>query len=347
MASTNSKQEEERDDQHSNHDAATRGTNTSSIILGDEDASSSCVRESSDDNAPGDHEDIHAAETSISDDSIKKEQHHESTTIGNEETIDATQTVTDTETIGIPIGTPGVDPAETFEPNQRPRRSTAGRWQSTRLRDEQADLHAQVFAQIPFEHKSRLKCVITPHNNKSIDHIALSQYHMNKGLKLFGKPGHEAIIKEMKQLHNLKVMEPRNLSNNDKKAAADYLMFLKEKRDKTIKARGCFDGRKQRATISKEESSSPTVATESVFITSAIEAHEGRDVAVVDLPGAFMQANQEDLVHMKLKGTLAKVLIMLDPQCYRKYIVQENGVSTLYVELQKALYAQLKAALLF
>jgi histone deacetylase complex regulatory component SIN3 len=77
MASTNSKQEEERDDQHSNHDAATRGTNTSSIILGDEDASSSCVRESSDDNAPGDHEDIHAAETSISDDSIKKEQHQE------------------------------------------------------------------------------------------------------------------------------------------------------------------------------------------------------------------------------------------------------------------------------
>ena len=151
----------------------------------------------------------------------------------------------------------------------------------------------------------------------------------------------------MKQLHNLKVMEPRNLSNNDKKAAADYLMFLKEKRDKTIKARGCFDGRKQRATISKEESSSPTVATESVFITSAIEAHEGRDVAVVDLPGAFMQANQEDLVHMKLKGTLAKVLIMLDPQCYRKYVVQENGVPTLYVELQKALYGQLKAALLF
>ena len=52
---------------------------------------------------------------------------------------------------------------------------------------------------------------------------------MNKGMKLFGKPGHEAIIKEMKQLHNLKVMEPRNLSNDDKKAAADYLMFLKEK----------------------------------------------------------------------------------------------------------------------
>ena len=60
-----------------------------------------------------------------------------------------------------------------------------------------------------------------------------------------------------------------------------------------------------------------------------------------------MQANQEDLVHMKLKGTLAKVLIMLDPQCYRKYVVQENGVPTLYVELQKALYGQLKAALLF
>ena len=89
------------------------------------------------------------------------------------------------------------------------------------------------------------------------------------------------------------------------------------------------------------------MATESVFITSAIEAYKGRYVAIVDLPGAFMQANQADMVHMKFKGTLAKVLIILDSQCYRKYVVQENGVPTLYVELQKAIYGQLKAALLF
>jgi hypothetical protein len=36
------------------------------------------------------------------------------------------------------------------------------------------------------------------------------------------------------------------------------------------------------------------VATESVFITAVIDAEEGRDVAVVDIPGAFMQANMDE-----------------------------------------------------
>ena len=121
-------------------------------------------------------------------------------------------------------------------------------------------------------------------------------------------------LSTMKQLHKLKVTEPLSLSDSDKKGAADYLNFLKEKKNKTIKGCRCFAGRKQRAIISKGESSSSTVATEYIFIMSAIEAHEGRNVSVVDLPRAFIQAYQEDLVHMKLKVTLAKVLVMLEPQ---------------------------------
>ena len=53
-------------------------------------------------------------------------------------------------------------------------------------------------------------------------------------------------------------------------------MFLKEKRDGTIKGRGCADGRKQREYTNKEDASSPTVAIESVFLTSVIDAHEAR-----------------------------------------------------------------------
>ena len=36
------------------------------------------------------------------------------------------------------------------------------------------------------------------------------------------------------------------------------------------------------------------MATESVLITAVIEATEGRDVAVIDAPGAFLTAKQED-----------------------------------------------------
>ena len=65
-----------------------------------------------------------------------------------------------------------------------------------------------------------------------------------------------------------------------------------------IKARGCTDGRKQREKIMKQESTSPTVATKSVFLTAVVDAHEGRMVKIVDVPGAFMHADQDDLVHV-------------------------------------------------
>lgn len=86
------------------------------------------------------------------------------------------------------------------------------------------------------------------------------------------------------------------LSRKEKAGALSYLMFLKEMRDGAIKGRGCAYGRKQRAYISKEESTSPTIANESTFLTVTIEVKEERDVATVDLPGAFMQADMEDVV---------------------------------------------------
>jgi hypothetical protein len=49
-------------------------------------------------------------------------------------------------------------------------------------------------------------------------------------------------------------------------------MFLKEKRDGKIKGRTVAGGNKQRDFISKEDASSPTVATEAVLLTSIINA---------------------------------------------------------------------------
>ena len=49
-------------------------------------------------------------------------------------------------------------------------------------------------------------------------------------------------------------------------------MFLKRKRNGTIKERGCADGRKQRAYTSKEDASALTVAIELVLLTCVIDA---------------------------------------------------------------------------
>ena len=42
----------------------------------------------------------------------------------------------------------------------------------------------------------------------------------------------------------------------------------------------------------------PTVATKSVFLTAVIDALEGREVAVIDVPGASMQEDMDELVHI-------------------------------------------------
>ena len=43
--------------------------------------------------------------------------------------------------------------------------------------------------------------------------------------------------------------------------------------------------------------------TDGVILTSTIEAHEGRDVAVIDLPNAFLNADNNEQTLMLLKGT--------------------------------------------
>ena len=63
--------------------------------------------------------------------------------------------------------------------------------------------------------------------------------------------------------------------------------------------------------------------------------------------GAFMQADMDEVVHMKLEGQMAELLVRIDPKLYRKHVQTEKGKSVLYVELKKALYGTLKAALLF
>ena len=124
-------------------------------------------------------------------------------------------------------------------------------------------------------------------------------------------------------------------------------MFHKKKRNGIIKGRGCADGRKQQAYTIKEEVSSPTVAIEAVMLSFVIDTKKHRDVATVDLPGAFMQADMDEVVHMRTEGTMAELLICIHPQLYCKYVVVEGTKKVLYIELCKALYGTLKAVLLF
>jgi hypothetical protein len=106
--------------------------------------------------------------------------------------------------------------------------------------------------------------------------IVTAQVSLRPGPRLFGDAGEEAVRKELKQLPEREVIVPHRVSTltTEKKKVLDYLMFLKRKRDGTIKARGFSDGRKQPDYTLREDARAPTVTTATVFLTSVIDAME-------------------------------------------------------------------------
>ena len=172
-------------------------------------------------------------------------------------------------------------------------------------------------------------------------------------MELFGDRAGKATLKEMQQLHDMDTytsLDPKMLSPEEKRKALSALFFITEKRDGSIKGRKCAVGSKQRTYegYNKADGASPTVSTDGLIVTAAIDAHENRDVAIMDIPGAFLQAKNEENILMLLRGTLAEMMVKIDPKIYRQHVfVGKKGEPMLYVKLNKALCGLLKAALLF
>jgi hypothetical protein len=123
------------------------------------------------------------------------------------------------------------------------------------------------------------------------------------------------------------------------------ITFIKRKRCGGVKARACADGRPQRKIYEKWKALLPTVWTESVLITSAVEAFEKQMMGVYDSPGAFLHAKQTDLVNVKMTGEITAFLMEVSPDTYSENLILEKGRET--TRLKKALCGCLKSASLF
>ena len=77
--------------------------------------------------------------------------------------------------------------------------------------------------------------------------------------------------------------------------------------------------------IDKADASSPIMATESMFTTGIIHAAERRCVGVVDVPGAFIQADDNDGTIMRIDGRMAEMLTEISEIVYLPYISHESG----------------------
>ena len=180
-------------------------------------------------------------------------------------------------------------------------------------------------------------------------------YSLKTGLKKFGKKDKESSMKEMTQLEQREVYYPIHVSDLtplERKRAMESLIFLTEKRDGTIKTIFCANGSTQREYMNREESASPTVMTESILITSVIDAKQKRDVMTCDIPNAFCQTDmvktkKGERVIMKIRGALVGILIEMDHQKYAQYVSHEAKGDVIYVVMSKALYGMLESSLLY
>jgi hypothetical protein len=76
------------------------------------------------------------------------------------------------------------------------------------------------------------------HLHTTVGHSVLTQLSMKQGLKAFGDQGREAVLSEIKQLHDRGVIQPKSpstMSIQDKRDALEYLMFLKKRGAEKLK----------------------------------------------------------------------------------------------------------------
>ena len=201
------------------------------------------------------------------------------------------------------------------------------------------------------------RLIVDINTRATVDELTFAQqFILQKGLREFGEEGYQAALKEIAQLHKRMCFTPiavQSMTDEERRKAVEALLFLTEKRDKTIKGRMVYNGKPTREWLSREESASPTVSLESIFLTSIIDAKEERDVMTTDIPNAFIHAQMPDVqdgkarVIMKITGVLVDLLVELAPEVYGPHVVYENGRKVLYVQVIRALYGMLVAALLW
>ena len=179
--------------------------------------------------------------------------------------------------------------------------------------------------------------------------FVFTQMTARAGIKKHGQAARDALTAEFAQLDYKGAYEPvhaADLTEPQRRGALRIINLIKEKRDGHLKGRSVADGRSQRAFYTKEETSSPTATPESVLLTALIDAVEDRHVVVTDVTGAYLNADMEDFVLIRLSGEDVDMMCDANP-VYADFTTNDNGKKTLFLQLKKALYGCVQSALLW
>lgn len=175
---------------------------------------------------------------------------------------------------------------------------------------------------------------------------------VREAIRTRGEEAERVIMKELNQMINKRVWTPvdgKKLSAEQRSCIIRSSMFLKEKylasgEFEKLKARLVAGGDQQDKDM-YDDLSAPTVSTTAVFTILSIVAHEGRSAAVVDIGGAFLNAEMKTgvAVHMRLDSSMSSLLVRLQPS-YRKYLDSKGCIVVL---LNRALYGCVESAALW
>lgn len=142
-------------------------------------------------------------------------------------------------------------------------------------------------------------------------------FHLAAGLRQFGVRREDVVTKELLQFNVMNMfmpLDPSTLILVQCKAALASLIFLTEKQTGKIKARACANGKPQCEHIAKEET-----AQQCQLCPCSHCCSQTCTVATLDLPGAFLHADNDSFVVMKMTGKLAELMVKTDPTLYCKY----------------------------
>lgn len=182
-------------------------------------------------------------------------------------------------------------------------------------------------------------------------HVLFQQMSAKEGIKKFGEEAVAAMFKEYMQIDNLKVVgrvDKRKLTRELKRKALRAVNLIKKKRCGKIKGRTCANGAPHRKFVPREEATSPTLKIESLMGLILFAAVEKRDVAIFDVPGAYLHAElgEDKFVLLKLEDDFVKIMCDVNPE-YKDDILYEDGKPVLYLQILKALYGMIESALLW
>ena len=117
----------------------------------------------------------------------------------------------------------------------------------------------------------------------------------------------------------------------------ESLIFLIQNQSGKIKARTVANCSTQRAYIHHDDTASPTAANDAIIITGVIEAKQGRDVMINNVPNTFVQTpvpqdEGDEIIIMKIWGALVDILYKKSPEIYEPCVRfdKKNGEKILY-----------------